>query len=125
MGLFDGTPLERPVLCDRCQLPLIDCKCPEIVQQPEEVPASKQKVVLSLENRKKGKQVSVVRGLRGTKAQLQTILTALKNHCGAGGTLQDEEIVELQGDQLCKIADFLEKQGMKVKGPTKSKGKNK
>ena len=27
-GLFDGTPLVRPVTCQRCGKPLADCRCP-------------------------------------------------------------------------------------------------
>ena len=95
MGLFDGTPLERPVVCDRCGQPEADCRClPEPVRQ---TPPSEQIVRLSVEKRRNGKSVTVVRGLADEGTRLADVLSLLKTSCGAGGTVKEGE-VEIQGD---------------------------
>ncbi len=42
-GLFDGTPLERPVTCEGCKRPLAQCACPRsesgVVLLPKDQPA--------------------------------------------------------------------------------------
>ncbi len=111
MGLFDGTPLERPVLCDRCELPVHECSC-QPLPEPDVEP-NKQRLKLRLEKRKRGKMVTVVTGFRCQKPQLQSVLTKLKDHCGTGGTI-DGSNVELQGDQLNRAKDFLGREGYRV-----------
>lgn len=111
MGLFDGTPLERPVCCDRCGRPEQDCDCP-----PEPVAdraPSSQRLKLRLEKRKRGKLVTVVSGFECQRTQLQNVLTTLKNHCGAGGTLA-ESTLELQGDHVDRAATQLRQMGYRL-----------
>ena len=65
---------------------------------------------LSLERRKKGKVVTVVRGLLASDNDLSSLLTHLKNYCGAGGTVDADEL-EIQGDQLEKVKRKLGEMG--------------
>jgi translation initiation factor 1 len=111
MGLFDGTPLERPVVCDVCGRLLAECACPP----PASVrtPPEEQTVRLSVEKRKKGKAVTVVRGLADEGDHLRELLVSLKSACGAGGTVKDGAI-EIQGRQLEAVRAALVKAGYRV-----------
>ncbi|MFN3192594.1 MAG: translation initiation factor [Aureliella sp.] len=116
MGLFDGTELERPVLCDRCGEDVKVCGCEPILQvdsEPEVAP-EKQSLRVRVEKRKRGKLMTVVAGLRGSQQQRQGVLTELKNTCGAGGTI-DEGNVEIQGDHQERVCEQLKKMGFRAR----------
>lgn len=106
MGLFAGTQWDRVPHCDRCDKPEPECTCPPIVTQPTTIPPEKQTARLSVERRKKGKVVTVVRGLSSEANDLPTLLTKLKNSCGAGGTIEDDSL-EIQGDHLERLKSLL------------------
>ena len=55
---------------------------------------------------RKGKAVTLVRGLQHNPATLEDIARILKKHCGAGGTVKDGD-VEVQGDQRQKLTEKL------------------
>ncbi len=59
---------------------------------------------------KKGKLVTVIKGLELTQIEAKKILKNLKIACGTGGALKSDSI-ELQGDQISKAQDFLFKEG--------------
>ena len=63
---------------------------------------------------KKGKLVTVIKGLELNKLEAKKLLKKLKIACGTGGTLKDD-FLELQGDQLSKAQDFLFKEGFRPK----------
>lgn len=112
MRLFAGTPFDRPPQCDRCGQLESDCRC-----QPQaalRTPPGKQTARIRTEKRKKGKLVTVVRGLLDEGDHLAELLTSLKNHCGAGGTLE-EGVLEIQGDQVGRVAAQLDSLGYRVK----------
>jgi translation initiation factor 1 len=79
------------------------------------VPPNQQTARLSVERRKKGKLVTLVRGLAAEANDLPALLTRLKNDCGAGGTL-DGATLELQGDQLARLRGLLSALGYRVRG---------
>ena len=108
MGLFDGTALERPVLCERCKSEIRLCKCP-----PLDTPVSKQSLKIRLEKRKRGKLVTVVIGFHCSETQMAETLSFLKNQCGAGGSI-DGESIELQGDHTQRIRELLTDRGYRV-----------
>lgn len=109
MGLFDGTALERPVLCDQCDQDVKTCGCPPPQNQEAEprVEPAKQLLKIRIEKRKRGKLMTVIAGFRGPHNQRQDLLTELKDLCGAGGTLADGNI-EVQGSHQSRIRQFLE-----------------
>ena len=111
MGLFDGTILERPVLCDRCGSGITLCNCLP-VEEPDIEPG-KQRLKISIEKRKNGRQVTCIRGFSCRKNQIQTVLQTLKNSCGAGGTCNDES-VEIQGNHAEKVRQELKKSGYRI-----------
>lgn len=61
-----------------------------------------------------GKTVTTVHGLPGTDADLDALLKALKQLCGAGGT-REGRTLELQGDHREPVQRRLEALGHRVK----------
>ena len=101
MGLFAGTPWDRPITCDRCGLAEADCACPAPVLAPTRVDPSSQSPRLRVEKRPKGKVVTMVRNLDPVGIDLDVLAATLKGTCGTGGTVKEGQI-ELQGDHLAK-----------------------
>ena len=98
--LFAGTPYTtvRP-RASACGNPESACTCPPILLPTPARSSDKKIVRLSVEKRKKGKVVTVIRGLSASANDLPALLAQLKNQCGAGGTL-DGDTLELQGNHL-------------------------
>jgi len=113
MRLFEGTPFDRPPRCERCGELEAECVCPP--EPPARIPPEKQTAKISVEKRKKGKVVTVVHGLSAEGNDLGALLTRLKSHCGAGGTLKGD-VLEIQGRQLDRVRELLEGIGYRVKG---------
>jgi len=63
---------------------------------------------------RRGKGVSVIRGLPLTGAALEDLATRLKKRCGSGGTVHDGTI-EIQGDHRDVLVAELSKLGYAVK----------
>ncbi|WP_437186405.1 translation initiation factor [Planctomicrobium sp. SH668] len=112
MGLFAGTPFDRPPHCERCEKLESECTCPSPVE--ERTPPQKQKVRLQLEIRKGKKQITTIRGLADEGTHLTDVLSQLKNTCGAGGSLQCD-VLELQGDQRERCTIWLKNAGYQVR----------
>lgn len=114
MGLFDGTPLEDAVICSRCAQPLKQCPCPPLADEPvanrPPLPPDQQRLKVKLEKRRLGKLVTVISGFQGGQQELQQLLTELKNHCGAGGTIAAQTL-EIQGDQQQRVSAALASRG--------------
>lgn len=112
-GLFDGTPLERPVTCELCEQPLDPCACPRnaagAIVRPKDQPAR-----VGREKRRKGETVTVVSGLDPVASDLGSLLAKLKSACAAGGTINDGRI-EVQGDHREKILAILQDLGYPAK----------
>lgn len=113
MGLFDGTPLERPVACDRCGADVNQCNCPAESIEPVEVAPADQRLQVALEKRKRGKVVTVISGLAGSVEQSKRLLRTLKQDCGAGGMLEGSQI-ELQGDHRQRASQWLRAEGYRL-----------
>ena len=113
MRLFEGTPFDRPPRCEQCGQLEADCQCPPA--PPPRVPPGEQTARLSVEKRKKGKVVTVVRGLSSEGNDLAELLTQLKTACGAGGTLKEGDL-EIQGNHLDRVRQLLRTIGYRVKG---------
>jgi len=105
---FDGTVFERPFLCNRCHTEIRLYKCPTL-----DTPASKQSLKIRLEKRKRGKLITVVSRFQCLEIQMAETLGVLKSQCGAGGTI-DGENIELQGDHTHRIRELLVDRGYRV-----------
>ncbi|MBC7820445.1 MAG: translation initiation factor [Planctomycetaceae bacterium] len=115
MGLLAGTPWDRPPVCEHCGKLESECPCPPVLAPSSLIPPNKQTAKLAVEKRKKGKVVTVVRGLAAEANDLPALLARLKNSCGAGGTL-DGDSLEVQGDHLERLRTLLDELGYKVRG---------
>lgn len=63
---------------------------------------------------RKGKGVTLIKGLVLPAEELKAVAKKLKQLCGTGGSIKDQ-IIEIQGDQRQVIKAALEKQGHQVK----------
>jgi translation initiation factor 1 len=63
---------------------------------------------------RKGKTRTIVVGLRGSDAELDSILKRYKQQLGTGGTRQNQVLV-IQGDHREKLRTLLETDGYRVK----------
>ncbi len=123
MGLFDGTKWETNSQCQVCGHAAGDCQCQSDLPATNAglaLPASnwkaaeKQTARVRTEKRKAKRVVTVVAGLSGQETDLAGLLAKLKAACGAGGSLEDENLV-IQGDQADRIAGALRQIGYRVK----------
>lgn len=115
MGLFDGTALERPVLCATCGGDVKLCKCPPVIEAEADTPPAMQLLKVRVDRRKRGKLVTVISGFSCLTSQLQQTLSHLQSQCGAGGTI-DEQNIELQGDHTARVPSLLVARGYRVQG---------
>ena len=107
-GLVYSTETGR--MCPVCRHPVAQCVC----GKPKR-PAGDGIVRVSLDTKgRKGKGVTLVKGvLLGTDA-LATLGRQLKAACGSGGTVKDG-VIEVQGDHRDAVIALLEKLAYKVK----------
>jgi len=81
----------------------------------EEVPRTDGIVRVQYETHgRKGKRVTVIRGLPLSQSSLVQLAKRFKQQFGTGGTVQDLSI-EIQGDHSDQIKQELKKQGYTVK----------
>ena len=112
MGLFDGTPLERPVTCSRCEKPLSDCDCPR--NAAGDVTLAKDQPARVLREKRRGKWTTVVSGLDPQASDLPAMLKQFKTTLGVGGTVREDGF-ELQGDVRDRLVEELKKAGYPAK----------
>jgi len=112
MRLFAGTPFDQPPKCDRCGALEADCKCPPL--PAARISPDKHVARLLVERRKKGKVVTIIRGLTAAGNDLPALLRRLKSQCGAGGALQNDSL-EIQGEHVERIRAALTELGYGVK----------
>lgn len=81
----------------------------------EDIPPEKQQVKISLDSKgRKGKTVTLVKGLQHAPNTLTELARDLKQYCGCGGTVK-EQIIEIQGDQRKIIEKKLTGMGYRVR----------
>ncbi len=114
MSIFAGTEFYQAPQCDRCGLAETDCDCPPPEVKRTFVEPAKQTARIGKEKRKKGKVVTVIRGLSAQDNPFPDLLKRLKNECGAGGCT-DEDTIEIQGDHRPRVKATLQKIGYKTK----------
>ena len=114
MSIFAGTEFYQEPKCDRCGLLETECDCPPPEAKPVLVAPAKQTARIGKEKRKKGKIVTVIRGLSAGENDLPELLKNLKNECGAGGCVEGDT-VEVQGDHRPRVEKALQKIGYRTK----------
>ncbi len=95
--------------CPRCGHPEGACACSASIPAP----AGPVRVLRETKGRK-GKGVTVVRGLVLQRDELKTLAKRLKQVCGTGGTVKGDAI-EIQGDHRDRVVEELKRAGYDAK----------
>ena len=108
-GLVYSTDSGR--MCPACRQPIASCRC----GQAQASVSSDGIVRVSRETQgRKGKGVTVIRGVALDSVALAQLGRELKAACGSGGTVKDG-LIEIQGDHRDRVVELLQAAGMKVK----------
>ena len=96
---------ESGTTCSECEKSINECSC-----NPSANPKDGLKTVrVSSTNKgRKGKTVTLIKGLKMTPKDLKAYAGKLKKKTGTGGSLKDG-IIEIQGDYRDKVGEILKK----------------
>ena len=101
---------EQGRICPGCGNPVKKCTCHK---QTSSSGDGNVRVSRETKNRK-GKGVTLIKGLAMDASTLKLMSKKLKAMCGSGGTVK-EDVIEIQGDHIERILDYLKKQGVRAK----------
>ena len=102
---------EHGRLCPDCAKPSSACAC----RQKKPLPATGAKIRVSRETKgRKGKRVTLIKGLALNAVSLAQMGKTLKAACGSGGTVKNG-VIEIQGDHIERVLNYLKKQGLSAK----------
>ncbi|MBI2545580.1 translation initiation factor [Candidatus Woesearchaeota archaeon] len=90
-------------ICPKCGLPKELCMCETIAKEA-------QRIVISIERKKFGKNYTVVTGIDHKEVDLKDLLKSLKSKLACGGTAKGN-VIELQGVHKLRVKDILVKMG--------------
>ncbi len=101
---------EHGKMCPGCGNPVKQCNC-----RKQSSPPGDGNVRVSRQTKgRKGKGVTLIQGLNMDAATLSATCKKLKTMFGTGGTVKDG-VIEIQGDHIERILDYLKEQGVKAK----------
>ena len=96
-------------MCPECSQPVDRCRC-----QPVGAARSSGPVRVRLETKgRRGKAVTLVTGVPLQEVELADLGKALRQRCGAGGTVKNG-VIEIQGDHRSAVVAFLASRGFKT-----------
>ena len=97
-------------VCRKCEQPLDACSCNPSANLKDGLKT----VRVSLTSKgRKGKSVTLIKGLTIKPSELKAYAGNLKKKTGTGGSLKDG-VVEIQGDFREKVAEILTRDGWEV-----------
>ncbi|MFX1566031.1 MAG: translation initiation factor [Promethearchaeota archaeon] len=86
-------------ICPICSLPKDICRCQELAK-------TEQRIKVSVERRKWGREVTLIEGINSREISLSELVTKLKMKCACGGSAK-EGVIVLQGDHRHHIKNVL------------------
>lgn len=89
-------------ICPKCGLPLQACVC-------EEIAKNEQRIQIRTEKKRFGKMTTIISRLQGVN--LKSIAKNLKQELACGGTIREDNSIELQGDHSKVVKRTLIKLG--------------
>ncbi len=107
-------------MCPVCAKPIGKCTCKKVKPvpsgppKPPGLPNDGVARVFRETKGRKGKGVSLIKGLNLPEEQLEALAKELKKKCGAGGTCADG-VIEVQGDHRDFLVEELIRLGYKAK----------
>ena len=102
---------ETGATCPKCEKSTDECSC-----NPSANPRDGLKAVRVSSTRigRKGKTVTLIKGLKMNPSDLKAYAGKLKKKTGTGGSLRDG-VIEIQGDYKDKVGELLRMDGWEVK----------
>jgi len=99
-------------MCPKCNKPVSGCLCRK---QAATSPVGDGMVRVGRETKgRKGKGVTLIRGIPLPPDELKKLAKELKQKCGTGGTVKDG-VIEIQGDHREALIDLLKAKGWAAK----------